>query len=174
MDFNTLVKTQLFPILQKYGFKMTEEFKNVLRFQSSVIKINIVFDEYDNSHFIEIGRLGGLLYPLNDRIIKDLFNSSLSIEHVMTETFVQNLISLFKTKDGHEILKGNINHLMTYESTGINDYNVKMLHNQALLIALKAWEAHDYVTFVKSIDNVGINNIPLSYQLKYKIAKQKL
>jgi hypothetical protein len=27
MEFNALVKTQLFPILQKYGFEIEEEFK---------------------------------------------------------------------------------------------------------------------------------------------------
>ena len=47
MEFNTLVKTRFFSILQKYGFEIEEEFENVLRFQSPVMKVNIVFNPYD-------------------------------------------------------------------------------------------------------------------------------
>jgi hypothetical protein len=46
MEFNTLVRTQLFPILQKYEFEIAEEFKNIVRFQSSVMKVNVVFNDY--------------------------------------------------------------------------------------------------------------------------------
>ena len=55
MEFNTLVKTRFFSILQKYGFEIEEEFENVLRFQSPVMKVNIVFNPYDKSFLVEIG-----------------------------------------------------------------------------------------------------------------------
>ena len=42
MEYNTLVRTSLFPILKKYGFDIAEEFKNIVRFQSSVMKVNVV------------------------------------------------------------------------------------------------------------------------------------
>ena len=70
MEFNTLVKTQLFPILQKYGFDIAEEFKNIIRFQSSAMKVNVAFDDYEKSNFIEIGRQNEVLHPLNDNAIK--------------------------------------------------------------------------------------------------------
>lgn len=104
MEFNTLVKTYLSPILQKYGFEIAEEIKNIVRFQSSVMKVNLVFNDYDKSHFVEIGRQGETLYPLNDNAGKELWGSSaLPIEQVTSKVFVQNLSLLFETKEGIEI-----------------------------------------------------------------------
>jgi hypothetical protein len=174
MEFNVLVKTRLFPILQKYGFEIAEEFKNILQFQSSVIVINIVFNNYEKSCYISMGKKEDTLLPLNDNAVKELFNSSLSVEQVTPEIFVQNLSTLFETKKGAEILKGNIAPFIKFKLSEINDYNTELLKKQALEAASKAWEANDYVGFVENIDKVGVSKIPQSYQLKYKIAKQKL
>lgn len=174
MEFNTLVRMQLFPILQKYGFEIAEEFKNIVRFQSSVLKINVVFNNCDRSYLVEIGRQGETLYPLNDNVVKEYFNYQISIEQVSLETFVKNISLLFETKEGAEILKGNIAPFIKFELSEINDYNNDLLEKQALEVASKAWKANDYATFVDSIDKVGISKISRSYQLKYKIAKQKL
>ena len=174
MEFNTLVKTQLFPILQKYGFEIAEEFKNILRFQSSVIEINIVYNDYEKSCYISIGKKGKSLYELRNNAVKELFNSSLSVEQVTPEVFVQNLFSLFETKEGSEILKGSIETFIKFKISEDNNYTSELLQRQALEAASRAWEANDYVAFVESIEEIGISKIPQSYQLKYKIAKQKL
>lgn len=108
MEFNTLVKTRFFSILQKYGFEIEEEFENVLRFQSPVMKVNIVFNPYDKSFLVEIGKRNETLYPLDNYVVKELFNSSLSLEQVTPEIFVQNLSTLFATQEGSEILQGNV------------------------------------------------------------------
>lgn len=44
MEFNTLVKTHLLPVLQKYAFEISEESKNIVRFQSSVMQVNLAFN----------------------------------------------------------------------------------------------------------------------------------
>lgn len=54
------------------------------------------------------------------------------------------------------------------------NYTSELMQKQVLEAASKAWEANDYLSFVDSIDKIGISKIPQSYQLKYKIAKQKL
>lgn len=175
MEFNILVKTQLLPILQMYGFEIVEEFKNIIRFQSSVMKVNLVFNDYDKSHLVELGRQGETLYPLNDNAVKELWGSSaLPIEQVTSKIFVQNLSLLFETKEGIEILKGNVSLLKSIISQQSEDYTSEIMQKQALEIASRAWEANDYVTFIESIEEIGISKIPQSYQLKYKIAKQKL
>jgi hypothetical protein len=171
MDFNILVKTQLFPIFQKYGFEIKEEFKNILRFQSSIIEINIVFNNYEKSCCISIGKNGDPLYELRNNAVKELFNSSLSIEQITPEAFVQNLSILFETKEGNEILKGNIEKIKISED---ENYTSELIRRQVLNVASKAWRNNDYITFVKSIDTIGVNYIPQSYLLKYKIAKQKI
>ena len=174
MEFNTLVKTHLLPILQKYGFEIAEELKNIVRFQSSVMKVNLVFNDYDKSHLVELGRQGETLYPLNDSAVKELWGSALSIEQVTSETFVQNLSLLFETKEGAEILKGNVNSLKSVIMLRSEKYTSELMQKQTLEAALRAWEANDYVAFIESLDQIDISKIPQSYQLRYKIAKLKL
>lgn len=174
MEFNLLVKAQLFAIFQQYGLEISEEFKNVLRFQSPIIKVNVVFNEYENSHFVEIGRPGKTLYPLNNNAIKDLLGFELFIEQVTSEIFVRNLSTLFKTKEGIEMLNGNVKRLNSIISLQSENYTFKLLRKQALETASKAWEAKDYIAFIESIDRIGINDVPQSYQVKYEMAKRKL
>lgn len=174
MEFNTLVKTYLLPILRKYGFQATEEFRNIVHFQSSNMKVNLVFNDYDKSHLVEIGRQVETLYPLNDNMVKELWGSSaLPIEQVTSKVFVQNLSFLFETKEGIEILKGNVSLLNSIFSQESENYTFELMKKQILEAATKAWDANDYLSFVDSIDKIGISKIPQSYQLKYKIAKQK-
>lgn len=174
MEFNTLVKTQLFPILQKYGFDIAEEFKNIIRFQSSAMKVNVAFDDYEKSNFIEIGRQNEVLHPLNDNVIKIIFNSELNIEQVTPEIFVQNLSIIFQQKEGVEILNGDIKHLVEFIEKESNDYTFELVQQQTLEAASRAWERNDYKAFLKSIDEIDVEKAPQSYQLKYKIANQKL
>lgn len=61
MEFNTLVKTHLLPVLQKYAFEISEESKNIVCFQSSVMQVNLAFNDFDKSHLFEIGRKGEAL-----------------------------------------------------------------------------------------------------------------
>ncbi len=174
MEFNNLIKSQIFPILKKYGFEIVEEFKNILRFQTSEIKLNIGFNEYDRSFLVEISMQDDTFYPLNDYAIKELFISSLSVEKVTPEIFVENLSILLGTQEGVSILQGNVKSLKNVVTQQSENYTSELLLKQALKISAKAWEAKNYAAFVESIDEIGISKIPQSYQLKYKIAKQKL
>ena len=72
------------------------------------MKVNI-----DKSFLVEIGKRDETLYSLNDYVVKELFNSSLSVEQVTPEIFVQNLSMLFATQEGIEILQGNVKNLKT-------------------------------------------------------------
>jgi len=173
MEFNTLVKEQLFPILEKVGFKLSEEFKNIIRFESSVLQINIVYNDYEKSNFIELGNKNDILYPLNDSVVKNVFKSELPINQVTPEIFVKNLGLIFESF-GLEILKGNIKNLVEYVEKGSSDYTFELVQRQTLETASKAWEKNNYKAFIKSIDEIGIEKLPKSYQLKYKIAKQKV
>jgi hypothetical protein len=174
MEFNALVKAQLFPILRKYGFAIAEEFKNIVRFRSSVVKINIVFNPYEQSYLVEIGNPGEILYPLNNGVAGKLFNDELPIEQITPEVFVKNLSLLFETKEGVEILKGNLVYLKRIVKQQSEDYTSDLVRRQVLEAASKAWDANDYVSFVDNIDKLTTSELPQSYRLKYKIAIQKL
>ena len=174
MEFNRIVLEKLFPVLQKDGFEIVEEFQNILRFESPKMKVNVVYNEYDRSNFIELGKRGETLYQLNDSVIKRVFNSELMIDEVIPEVFVENLNDIFQQKEGAEILKGNINYLVYYIKLECHNYTNKLVQNQILNIASKAWDNKDFRSFVDNIDKIEIEKIPHSFQLKYKIAKQKL
>lgn len=172
MEFNKLIRAKFYLELQKYGFEISEELKNIVRFQSSSIEINIIFNDLEKSCYLSIGRKGEALLPLNDNVAKEFFNSKLAFEQVTPEAFLQNLSLLFETKEGIEILRGNIDPFIKYKQSEINNFNTALILKQALEAASKAWKAKDYISFVEIIDKIGINNISQSYQLKYKIAKQ--
>jgi hypothetical protein len=174
MEFNTLVKTQLFPTLQKFEFEIAEEYKNILRFQSSVIELNIVYNDNEKSCYISIGKKGKSLYELRNNAVRELLNSSLSVEQITSEIFVKNLITLFETKEGTALLKGNIEDFIKFKTLEDNNYTFELVQRQILETASKAWERNDYKAFIKSMDETDIEKVPQSYQLKYKIAKQKL
>lgn len=174
MEFNQLVKADLFPMLQEYGFGIAEEFKNIIRFQSSVIEMDIVYNDFEKSCYISIGKKKEPLDELRNNAVKELFNSSLSVEQVTPEIFIQNLSAIFKTKEGVSILKGNVEDFIKYNISEANDYTFELLQRQTLEIASKAWARNEYKEFVKNVDEIGIEKVPKSYQLKYKIAKQKI
>ena len=174
MEFNKLVKIRLLPIFQEQGFEIVEEFKNIIRFESAIMKVNVVYNDYDKSHFIEIGKRDSVLYPLSDNVVKNIFDFELPIEEVTSEVFVKNLALIFTQKEGVEILKGNIEIFIKLSLKEIHDYNAKLLKNQMLDAATKAWEKKEYRTFVEIVDNISINEVPKTYLLKYKIAKQNL
>jgi hypothetical protein len=174
MKFNQLIKTHILPILQKYGFEISEEFKNIIRFQSSVVEINIVYNNREKSCYISMGRKGAsFLCPLNDKAVKNLFGSELSIEKTASAVFVRNLSLLFEQPKGIDLLKGNVEPLENFIRQQSAYYTAELIRKQALETASKAWETNDYITFVESMDKIDISKIPRSYQLKYTIAKRK-
>lgn len=174
MEFNDVVKKNLFPILHKYGFNIEQDSKKSILLQSSNVKVHIICNDYEDSFLIEIGKVGEMLYPLNNEIIRLVFNLEFPIEKISLSSFVENTILLFENKIGIEILKGDINLLRDSIEKQSRDYTLMIMQEQTLDSALKAWEVKDYMSFIKNIDIIGINKVPKSYQLKYGIAKQKV
>lgn len=132
MEFNKLVKERLFPILQRNGFEIAEEFKNIVRFQSSNVKVNVVFNDYDKSHLIEIGKKGDTLYPLNNDAIKKIWGCDLTIERVSSDVFVQNLSLLFAQTEGIEILKGNLKHFEDFITKQSEKYTSEFIQGDTI------------------------------------------
>lgn len=172
MEFNTLIKEQLFPLFQKKGYKKSEELNNILRLESSILKVNIVYNNYDKTCLFEIGKRGGILYPINDNVVRSIFKSELQIDYVTPEVFVQNLVLLFQQKEGIEILGGNITDLENFIKQECSIYTQKLIMKQALEIASNAWMNKDYKTFIACIDKLIFDELPEPFKLKYKIAKQ--
>ena len=114
------------------------------------------------------------MYPINNKSLRVIFNSDLNIEEVRPEIFIQNLSVIFQQKESNEILKGNIGSFVDFKLEEIKDYNLMLMNKQTLEAASKAWRKSDYKEFIVIIDKSNIENLPQSYLLKYKIAKQKI
>ena len=174
MEFNTQVRTNLLPILIKYVFDIVYELNNLVQLQSSNIQINLAYNIFENSNYISIGKKDGTMYPINNKSLRVIFNSDLNIEEVRPEIFIQNLSVIFQQKESNEILKGNIGSFVDFKLEEIKDYNLMLMNKQTLEAASKAWRKSDYKEFIVIIDKSNIENLPQSYLLKYKIAKQKI
>lgn len=180
MEFNTLVKAQLFPILQKYGFEKADESKNYLKFESDNLVVVICRDERENSNLLYVGKKDSNQYLIDGNIIKRFFISDLEREFKIPERTIEDFVNnlfIFFTEAGYRLLKEESEVLLNIKKFIIQqseNYTSELLLEQGLEVASRAWEAKDYTAFVESIDKIGINKIPKSYQLKYKIAKQKL
>jgi len=177
MEFNTIVKNKIFlPILQKYGFELIEEFKNILRFQSPYIKINIVYNSFENSSIFWLGKRDSIdAIEIDNDVLSLFFNSNLKLSEVSVEKFINNLVIFFEN-EGESILAGNekkINDLEKFYLVKNRKYNQNLLNQQHLNDADKAWNQNDFKGFISIIDKLNYENIPKFYLLKYRIAKRK-
>lgn len=178
MEFNTLVKTKFFfPILRKYGFEIVEEFKNILRFQSSTIKIDIVHNPFENSNSLWVGKKDkGDEIEINNNTLTFYFKSNLKLSEVPNKAFINNLITFFEN-EGKSLLIGNereINDLEKFNLVRSKKYTLDLLHQQNLNEADKAWSQKDFKKFISIINKFGYEQFPKSYLLKYRIAKEKI
>lgn len=172
MKFNSFIREQIYHTLQKYDFKIIDISERSVKFQSFTTELNIAYNECDSTLLVEIGKLGEFLYPLNDEAIRKICNSSLPIEQVSLEVFSQNLSKFFQTKGGIKLLKGELNLLVDIVELQSENYTSKLIQEQVLEKALVCWKTNDYKGFMEYIDEIGINNVPKSYQLRYQIAKR--
>jgi len=180
MEFNKILLNKLGAFLQKEGFHLSEQFENYLKFESDNSVVVICRDKRENSNLLYIGKTEGNQYLIDGSIIKRFCVSNLEkdfkIPERTIEDFADNLFLLFTGK-GYELLKKDskvLYDIAKFVETESEEYTSELLLKQALESASKAWETNDYVSFVDKIDKIGIAKIPQSYQLKYKIAKQKL
>lgn len=173
MEFVDLVKTQLFPILKKYDFEISEEITDSIVFQSWELEIGTFYNPYDRTSSISIGKKGEEQLPLYDSVVQEIFNSSLPVEQVTPETFVHNLSLVFQTKEGESLLKGNSEPFTKATEAKIHNDFAGFMQKQTLAAAAKAWEAQDYGTFIAIMEKLDRNQLPESWLLKYSIAKKK-
>jgi hypothetical protein len=97
MEYNQLVIERIVPLFKGYDLLVVEEYKNYFRFKSNVVEATISYNELDRTSLFEIGKAGEFLYPLNDKLIKQVFGSDAKVNQVTKEIFVDN-IALFLKK----------------------------------------------------------------------------
>jgi hypothetical protein len=175
MEFNQLVTENIVPLLKEHSFLVVEQYMDFFHFKSNVVEVTISYNELDRTSLFEIGKTGGFLYPLTDKLVQQVFGSDIKINQVTKEMFVNN-IALFLKSGGSALLKGDENKLLELQVFSEKEseiYTLQILEEQNLAAANKAWENGNYKEFIKIIDKTNKDKLPSSFQMKYKIANQK-
>lgn len=176
MEFNKIVIDRLEPIFHKNNLRVVEQFNDYLKIESDKIVLTISHDKRENSNSFFIGIKNSSLYQINENVLKDVFNSALKINNVSPDVFVKNL-ALFLEGEGNQLIIGNkdaLHSVEKYIQNESNEYTAELVKNQSLDAANKAWEEGNYKDFIKNLDKIDRQKLPSSYDLKYKMAQQKL
>jgi len=175
MEFNKLVIERFDLIFQK-NVHVVEQFRNYVKIKMGNLVITVSRDEREASNSIYIGSKESSLYPLNENVLRGVFNSALKIDYVTPEAFVNNLVAFFAA-EGNALIAGNTDALKKvekYVDKVSNEYTTELIDKQNLDAANKAWEEGNYKDFINYLDKTDRQRLPSSYELKYKIAHQKL
>lgn len=176
MEFNQLVSNRLGLIFQKHNLHVIEQFKNHVKLKSDSVIITLNHDERENSNAFYVGSNEDFLYPVDEYVLKSAFNSDLKINHVTQEVFVNNL-AIFFEGEGKPLIAGNTYALEAVEKYVYKEgeaYTTQLVDKQNLDAANKAWEEGNYKDFIKYLNKTDRQKLPASYELKYKMAHQKL
>jgi hypothetical protein len=178
MEFIQIISEKLETVIKKHDLRIVDKQSNYLKLQSNYLIVIIVHNQFENSNILWLGRND----EKNDKVeidneaLKLFFNSDLKLSQVSVETFINNLV-LFFENEAQPLLIGDtsrINELEKFDLDRSHKYTQALLERQDLVAANKAWENGNYKEFIKIIDQTNKDNLPSSYQLKYKIANQKV
>lgn len=175
MEFNQLGRDELLPVLAANGFSIVEEYDYVLRFRSAKVTLSVSYNVLDRTSLLAAGRVGGYMYPVDNDVIKNVFGSPIEIEQVTMEAFVRHVV-LFLKGDGSAILRGDLDALdqiKRFVDDKSKAYTAKVVEEQTLTEVDDAWLNRRYADVVRLMGKLKIDELPSSYQLKYKIAVQR-
>jgi hypothetical protein len=178
MNFNQIILERLGLILRKYNFTIIEQRHNYLKLQSKYLLIILVHNQIENSNTIWLGENGKKIdkVEIDNKALKLFFNSDLKLSQVPIDIFANNLV-LFFENEGKALLMGDLNRIRELEKFDLERshiYTQELLDKQNLAAANKAWSEGNYNEFINLINQINKDKLPSSYQLKYKIANQKL
>lgn len=175
MEFNTLIIRKLNSLFIDHGIKRTEEWKNMVKYESDQLIVLLSHNPRENSNTLFVGRKGNEV-EMDNQVMREHFNSDLNLENLSLETFVNNVYQFF-TGDGKKLLEGSERALVSLEDFNLqrsSEYTTNLVEQQIFEAANKAWKKENYSDVIKFLDKVNKANLPSPFMKKYKIAQQKL
>lgn len=176
MEFNQLISIKLHSLITEHGMEITEQSKNIVRYESAVLHISLVHNPRENSNNLWVGRKHFNVVEINNQVMQEYFNSDLKLNNLPKETFV-NSVFLFFIGEGERLLEGDERALVGLEQFNEQrslEYTVNLVEKQNLEAASKAWKDGNYSDVIKYLKKINKNDLPESFKQKYKIAQQKL
>jgi hypothetical protein len=176
MEFNQLISAKLHSLFTEHGLKITEQSRNIVRYESAVLHISLVHDPRENSNILWVGRKSFNDVEIDNQVMQAHFNSDLKLSNLPQETFVNNVF-LFFMSDGEKLLEVNERALISLEKFNeqrSHEYTANLVEKQNLEAANKAWTNGNYSEVIKCLEKINIDDLPESFRQKYKIARQRL
>lgn len=177
MEFNQLISKKLHSLFTEHGLEITEQSKNIVKYESAILHVSLVHNPRENSNTFWLGlKHSNDFIEMDNQVIKKFFGSNLQLNNLPQETFVNNVF-LFFISEGEEILQGNKSLLIDLENFNqarSEMYTTNLIDKQNLEAANKAWKDKNYSDVINYLEKVKKANLPASFKQKYKIAQQKL
>ena len=96
MDFNKLISEKLHSLFTEYGLEVTEQLRNIIRYESKILHISLAHNERGNSNnFWLSSKLSNDFVEMDDQVMKDFFDSDLKLKNLSQENFVNNIFKFF-------------------------------------------------------------------------------
>lgn len=177
MNFNKLISEKLHSLFTEHGLEVTEQLRNIVRYESKRLHVSLAYNERENSNNFWLGsKLSNDFVEMDDQVMKGFFNSGLKLKNLSQENFVNNVFKFF-TNEGKEILLGSksqLNELENFDQSRSELYTSKLIEERSLEAANKGWKEGNYLDVIKHLKSVNEENLPASYKQKYKIAQKRL
>jgi hypothetical protein len=176
MEFYQLISEKLHSLFINHGLEITEQSKNIVKYESQELVIGLSHNPRENSNTLWVGRKSLNEVEIDNQVIQELFNSDLKLSNLSQKTFVNNVF-LFFTGVGEKLLVSNEHALVSlkkFNEQRSSDYTTKLVMQQNLEAANKAWKDGNYSDVIKYLEKINKANLPASFKQKYKIALQKL
>lgn len=176
MEFNKLISKKLHSLFTEHGLKMTEQLKNIVKYESDEIIIGLCHNPRENSNSLWAGRKRFNEVEIDNQVMREHFYSDLKLNNLPKETFVKNVF-LFFIGDGEKLLKGNelaLVSLEKFKEQSSSEYTDNLVEQQIFEAANKAWKDEDYKEVIRYLEKINDINLPASIKQKYKIAQQRL
>lgn len=174
--FNQLVHDSLDQLLIENGYRITEESEGYVQYSSGRVTLIFTYDEREKSNHFYIAENEDDEFPIGDKLIKSIFHSSLRIENLPSDVFVDNINRLLSETEGKTIMIGTdaYEKIKDYVESESRSYTNDLLRRQFIQKADLAWKNKDYREFLNNIDRISKEELPPSYLLKYKIAHKNV
>jgi hypothetical protein len=176
MEFNQLISGKLHSLFTEHGLEITEQLKNVIRYESTIIHISLVHDNIENSNTLWVGRKHFDTVEIDNHLMQEHFSSGLKLSNLSQEVFVNNTF-LFFLGDGEKLLKGNeidVISLEKFNERKSSEYTEHLINKQSLEAAGKAWTEGNYSDVIKHLKTMNEEDLPASFKQKYKISQKRL
>jgi hypothetical protein len=173
MNFEQTI-TEITPTLEKKSFSIVESRRHYTKFQSSQIAIAVSYHSFEHSFSVFVGRRNGEMNELTDNVYLHVFGRK--FQQMDGITFAEKFIHFLEI-EGKAIMEndiGKVDELESYCKRTAEEYTASIINRQNLEAADRAWSESNYRNFIASLDKVAVDALPKSYNLKRKIALQKM